>query len=104
MARPRAAAKEEKEGQPKRLMATQVGGSGGQRGDIGVNLAVPGEYPEDYEEEGTPWKTGYDMAARKGNTVKACIVFANNYQGEELADSELEAEIERLQKLRDARS
>lgn len=82
------------------ITAEEVGGSDSR---AVAELAVAGEYPEDYEEEGSVWKAGYDLAARKGNTPKACIVFANNYQGEDLSDAAIEDEIARLQRIQQER-
>lgn len=69
-----------------------------------ITLAKPGSYPDEHEDEGEEWKAGFDKAALKGNTVKACVVFANNYSGGDMSDAEIEAEIERLTAMQDARS
>lgn len=87
---------------PKKLTSDKVGS---QASEIkSINLAEVGKYPQEHEEEGAEWQAGYDKAAAKGNTVKACVIFANNYAGGDMSDSEIEAEIERLTKMQDARS
>lgn len=85
------------------LKATDVGGSDPNKQ---IALAVPGKYPEDYQDEGAVWKAGYDKCANThgGQTEKSCVIYANNYQGEEMSDSEIEAEIERLTKIRNGES
>lgn len=91
---------EKPKSRPRVLRATEVGGADSSKS---VTLAVPGDYPEDYEQESNIWRQGYDHAARIGNPVKACIIYANNFQGEDLSDSAIQAEIERLERIRDGR-
>lgn len=83
------------------ISAEQVGGSDP---NAFAELATIGEYPEEFEQESEIWRAGYDLAARHGNTAKACVIFANNYQGEDLSDAAIEEEIARLKKIQDARS
>lgn len=97
MARPRTKPDAER----RQLTAIEVGGSDP---DVVLDLAVAGEYPEDHENEGTIWKAGYDKACVIGTSVKSAIIFANNFQGEDLSDDAIAAEIARLTKIQNARS
>ena len=75
--------------------------------EVGIPLAVPGEYPEGYEDYPDEWKAAYDHAARVGNTVKACRNTADARMGDEVPrdrqmerlEETLEAKEERIAEL-----
>lgn len=50
--------------------------------ETSIGLAVPGEYPEGYDEMDDRWKKRFDHAAKKGNTVKASMLYADAEESE----------------------
>lgn len=74
---------------------------------VDFEIAVPGQYPEDYEDSSPEWKAAYDHAAKHKNTPKASILWADAHAQDEgvmTEDSdELKARIAELEEQAEAK-